>query len=426
MQSNAPNVPALESGFSLSPQRATATKSPSPSPISSCSTISQPGSYALTKNLKAPSGQICITIENTSKTTLNCQKHSVTSTVAVLVSNMNGYTVENCSLQPESAGFVFEVDNSSNGTITDNTVGHTSSTPQPIVAPISISHSTGLTVQANTFYQQFQESFSTGSVISKNTFGCPLSNCGAMIVSVDGSLNQMLSNKMNGDAGTDAPEWSPGADDGIDPEDESSDLIEGNTIENVWDCGIETYGVVTSTTISNNTISNAATCGVGGWYFMSLSNSTISGNAVSGSSNLLQFFRSQGLRPAGFAAPNWPADTGVYFTGNTFSGNTFTKPYSNGNGSGNGYSSFIPFTSNNGLPYYLNYDPGNVGSGNTNPAPSQFHLSNNTFTNNNFGAKNPPVFFGEPALAGAVIDGGGNICAPTTYADYPLACGRPH
>jgi hypothetical protein len=427
-QSNAPSVPAVlpsaAAGSSfLSPEhkpKPTPTPKATPIIVSTCTTIAAPGTYELTGNVNGSTGQICIAIQNTSKVTLNCQNHTITGSGAVSVSNVVGYTVENCSLQPLSSGYLLDIENSSNGTITNNIVGYPSQTPGTTLAPINVAHSTGLSILSNTIYEAYQQNFSTGSVISKNTMSCPLTICASVIIMNLGSSNQVTDNKIDGGAGIDAADFTPGSDDGIDPADETSDVIESNTIKNVWDCGIEISGSITSATISKNAITNASNCGIGGWYNMSLSNSTIADNTVSGSADLFQFMRIYGLRPAGWAEPGWPADTGVFFTGNKFEKNTFTNPYPGGDGAGTGDSSFIPFD-DAGL--YMGYSGYPGSGGNTSPTPSQFYLSNNTFTKNNFGAN--PAYFGEPALKGAVIDGGGNICARTTYSDYPLACGKP-
>jgi hypothetical protein len=236
----------------------------------------------------------------------------------------------------------------------------------------------------------------------------------------DGSSNQIVNNTMDGESGTDGGTSAPGTDDDITLSDETSDLVESNTMKNVYDCALETWGEVASTTISKNTISNASNCGIGGWYFMSLSNSNIVGNTVNGAGQLFNFFRSLGLRPAGYKGPGSPAETGVYFTNNNFQGNTLTNSYA---GTG-GFASNIPFDESG---QYLGYngqissnDPGEVA-----PTPSQFHLSNNTFSGNDFGTVGQ-AFFGIPEVAGAVVDKGGNLCVAPGYAGYPLACGTPH
>jgi hypothetical protein len=390
--------------------------------VKACSDIAQPGTYALTTSLTVPSGQACFTIHDTSKVTLDCKNHTITASApAIEFTNVNGYTVKNCNLQPNGNGYILEIVSSSNGTITNDTVGHSSSSPQSLSTAVNVAHSTKLTVTSNTLYIPLQVQYSTGTVVSTNTFSCSLSICGSLIAFQSGSSNAAVSNKIDGKAGVDAPIHSPGSDDGVLLFDETSDLVQSNTIQNLWDCGLETYGEVASATISKNTITNASTCGIGGWYYLSLSNSTIANNTVNGSGDLFTFWRIYGLRPAGWNGPNSPAETGVYFTNNTFTSNTFTNSYQ----STGVESTYIPFVSGGS---YLAYD-GGINSGDVGevaPTQSQFHLANNTFTKNTFGPPNKNIaFLGDTLVPGAVIDGGGNICGKTAYPNYPLACGRP-
>lgn len=101
----------------------------------------------------------------------------------------------------------------------------------------------------------------------------------------------------------------------------------GEQISNVFDCGVETSGVIANAIIANNRISNIGICGIGGWYWNSLSGSSISGNTVEGAPALFQFFRVFGLRPAGFdGLHEMPADSAVLFNDNTFDGNRLVNP----------------------------------------------------------------------------------------------------
>jgi hypothetical protein len=416
---------------------ATPTVSPTPTstatsiPVSACTTITNSGSYTVTNNLTSgstPGGPACIIVQNTSGVTLNCQNHGITGVAPdISVTNVQTFTIENCSLdQTSNSSPPLAITGSSSGTLTGNTVGHEGPPAEPVTAYVSIAHSSNMTIESNTFHISVAVDFSTGSLITNNTFLCAVGGtgqtCGQNLAVDYGSQNQVTNNMMNGETAVNAPTntTTPGTDDGIDVGDETSDIIEGNTLKNYWDCGIESTGNLVSATISGNSITNATFCGIGGWYYMSLSNSTIANNTVNGSGALFKFWRIYGLRPAGAIGPGSPPDTGVYFTNNTFQGNTFSNSYDPGNG---GFASYIPFQQAGGLMDYsgsLNSnDPGEVV-----PASSQFHLSNNAFGGNEFSSANI-AFFGDVILAGTVVDKGGNRCVPDNEPNYPIVCGTP-
>jgi hypothetical protein len=219
---------------------------------------------------------------------------------------------------------------------------------------------------------------------------------------------------------TDQTSHSTGADDGIIVGDESKDAVFGNTISNTFDCGIEFLGDIGYSSFNNNTFTNTALCGIGGWYYISFHNNVVHGNAVSGAANLFTFMRYYGLRPANWNGHGAAADTGVYLTQNTFDGNSITNWYSTSYFQpANGYSVYIPFDQSGD---YLAFDNTLNHSNETFPTPSQFHLTGNSFSNNNFGPA--AAFFGEPAYPGAVTDQGNNVCVQQSLSDYPLACGR--
>ena len=91
---------------------------------------------------------------------------------------------------------------------------------------------------------------------------------------------------------------------------ESQDLVQNNTISNMYDCGIEGVGLVKNNTISNNKIDNTGYCGIGAWYSSSWQGNIISDNTVNNSPSLLTFFfatRKYGAKPSK-----------AYFTDNIF------------------------------------------------------------------------------------------------------------
>jgi parallel beta-helix repeat protein len=279
---------------------------------------------------------------------------------------------------------------------------------------VNVGHATDVRIEQNTFNAPYQQYYSQRVVISSNTFvnqrrGAAFA--AAMILSDSGSANRVVGNTIDG-------KWvgfgQTEIDDGIVVGDESGDVVSENTISNVFECGIETSGVIADTTISNNDITRTGFCGIGGWYWNSLRASTISGNVVTAVPTLFYFYRVLGLRPAGYdSLHEMPADTAVFFSDNLFDGNRLVDP-----SAGALYSSI--------LHLYNNLDFNGVTSsaipGERVPGPSDFVLTNNVFRNNDFGHALPAPAFGSPIVPGRVVDGGGNVCNNAGGAPYPLAC----
>ena len=110
-------------------------------------------------------------------------------------------------------------------------------------------------------------------------------------------------------------------------------------------------------------------------------------------------------------------DPAVYFEGNLFSGNRLV------NGTP-GRFSVMPIYDY--IFYFIQnqfYQEGPI-PGTRIVQPSDFKISNNTFTQNNFG-QGPPLFIflsSPPFTPGVIIDGGGNRCSPPASGPYPLVC----
>ena len=142
----------------------------------------------------------------------------------------------------------------------------------------------------------------------------------------------------------------------------------------------------------------------------------IVGNSADNTLQLFLFNRRGGLRPAGFDSQHrMPADTAIEFHDNVFERNSLTHP------SGNVASSQIPLYAS--MLYTTSAYPFTV-DGQRDPSDGEWNLMNNTFTGNQFGTSTPPPGFGNSEVRGAVVDGGGNVCATSQTTPYPLACGR--
>jgi hypothetical protein len=151
-------------------------------------------------------------------------------------------------------------------------------------------------------------------------------------------------------------------------------VIEGNTIRNVWDCGIERLGNSTdSITIRNNDITSAAECGLGGWFSAGWRDSIIADNTVSNSGAFARIY---------FSATQNKGIDHITFRNNVFENNRFQYPSSMG----------LPSVS-------IDYA--------TATAKFPVDIGNNTFRNNDFGSDIPV-----PRLAptAGFLDGGENIC----------------
>jgi parallel beta-helix repeat protein len=130
-----------------------------------------------------------------------------------------------------------------------------------------------------------------------------------------GHDNQVLRSTIDGGY-RDGPAQS-GRDDGIVLGDQQNDTIQGNSIANVFDAGIEGLDGVSSTTIANNTITHTGTDGIGAYWCTSWSGNTISGNTVSQSPNLFLF--TYQVDPT----KCFDVSTSGTFSGNRITGNVF-------------------------------------------------------------------------------------------------------
>jgi parallel beta helix pectate lyase-like protein len=193
----------------------------------------------------------------------------------------------------------------------------------------------------------------------------------------DGSNNRIVSNTIDGGwAGQPYPlgGFPPGADDGILIDNTGSLLIEGNSIRNVWDCGVERLGNRTdAVTIRNNDIANAGECGIGGWFAAGWQDSLVTDNTVSSSEKFGDFYYSP--------QQNRGVDH-ITFRNNVFENNRFIN------------------TLNRTMPSVtIDYVT----------ATSRFpiDIGNNIFRNNDFGGD---ILAPRLAPPFGFVDGGDNIC----------------
>jgi hypothetical protein len=177
---------------------------------------------------------------------------------------------------------------------------------------------------------------------------------------------------------------------------------------------VELSGTIGQISVSSNEVTRAGFCGIGGWYYLSLERSTISDNHVEQTGELLAFNRDGGLRAASSDPMTLrPADTAVLFRDNVFERNKYSNP--------TGYS-YWGLLESSDIPVYDSLDYVDYPPGDRIPQPSDYLISNNKLTANDFGVDRPAPNFGtNPIVPGMIVDGGGNRCAQPKSA-YPLSC----
>ena len=394
--------------------------SPTPPPadqpiiISSCGEITKSGKYILARNLLSVNAD-CLSIYDTTEVHLDCRDYSISVNpngrgfIPIDIKRVENFSIESCQLkipkQEPWSGFEFtiKIRDSKNGEIKKNIFENTS---------VPVSSSTHITIRDNRFADSvYVQDYTTGSIIENNIFSLSYEHDvtpSGMVELNFGSYNQVRGNKINGGAKGIMAEQIR-ADDGILLQYESFDRIEKNFVENNYDCGIETVGTITDTTIKNNHTKNNGECGIGGWYWSSWKGNVVSENIVENSPKMFQFSRIYGFRSTGWdPLQKLPADQSVIFQDNIFTGNKFVN------------ARVTPFDYPSSL-ITINL-PTQSGTGDVRlPLLSELIVKNNTFSNNDFSTTlKAPLF----APTGMIVDGGGNICAKSSEPDYPLACGR--
>jgi hypothetical protein len=374
--------------------------------LTTCGVITTPDTYVLTADLAAGGTQTeCLQVQGANPFTLDCQGHSVTGQVtgtsgapALDIQNTTGFTVKNCTFLTG-----VNITSSANGTFSGNTLG----TPSGWAVPLSLGNVHDVTVDSNTIHGVSAATSSFRVTYSANTISIPTGAPFAFYTLIGlggGWSNRIVNNTLDGKAAPGSYYPTFGADDCISMTTETADVIDGNTIENVWDCGIEIAGTSTSPplvsalTVSNNTFRNASNIAFGGFYWADLINSNVVNNTIEGAPQAFMFTHVQGLATG---------ENGIYFTGNSFIGNTFSNPNFIAD------SAYFPvggYTSDCGNQNCVaGTDPSSPG---TPVQPDQFFVLGNTFLNNNLGAGPSfgTVWLGTPAIPGAVLDLGYNTC----------------
>jgi hypothetical protein len=381
--------------------------------VAACTELTTPGSYRLNADLATAASQAsCISIHDVQDIQLDCAGHRIAGegnfgARALDIRNVRNFSIKNCVLSTYS----LEINDSSMGSFSRNTLfSATVGLPNSL---LNAWHASAVIFDNNTITGALQQFYGVGNTVSNNhvTAAAGEHSVAGTVVSNWGTHDRILGNVLNG--GWPGGACCNGADDGIILTDNDDAVVENNTINDVWDCGIEWLGTLTRATIRGNHVVNAANCAIGGWYWASLSDSVIASNTSEKSATLFSIFRAYGLRPAGSDSEHrLPADTAVVFTNNLFEGNIFKNP------SLLGAAGSFPLYSN------LGYSGISTLPGERAPGPGDFQLKNNVFRNNQFSTDVEGPGFGTGAvIPGAVVDGGGNKCRTPPGDNYPLKCG---
>ena len=394
--------------------------------LSSCQEITQSGNYVLDRDIRA-TGNGCLHINNVDSITIDCKNHAIILDMENIqlteqrkpllgMENVKNFIITNCIMKiinPSQVPSTIIISNSNDGVISRNTFYDPTIISSGIDDfSILLDHTSNIKFSDNVVYSIYQQHYSNNNIIENNILSPTLKTLKQINDPIDldhGRGNIIRNNKINGKWDGSAVYLQVGADDGIVLTDESDDLIEKNKIENNWDCGIETAGLITNTKIIGNNIKNSGVCGIGAWYYNSWKGNEVSGNIVDIAPVLLSLFRDRGLRPQ---------DDYVYFKDNIFNGNRFINARQGLNARPESlYSSWIAMNNLETIPINPDITPGDRPI-----TPNDVIVGNNIFTNNDFGVIKRAPFLIPGSM---IVDGGGNICSEPTIANYPLKANYP-
>lgn len=365
--------------------------------VSACGEIKKPGKYLLVADLINTKTEPCIKFQDVKNASLDCQNHTIIShneDYNIYVKGSSDFKIKNCKLQSsvtlpsDRVQHVLRIEDSKRGEVSGSTIGGNFAT---------VSGSTVVTLHNNTFTNQFSIYKSNHITITQNNF----SNNIDPITLDSGSDNSVISNVIDGksDGILHNDGNNIGADDGIVIKNESRDMIQGNAIKNVYDCGIETIGYMFDSKVISNSVKNAGVCLLGGWYWTSLKGNLIKDNVGDDMPRLFVFWRSNGLLST---------EQYVYFKDNVFENNKFINPRKV---IGNNEEDWFMEAS------YITMESSDVPS--LSIPGSKIIIGNNVFKNNNFTTIAGSVVFSPVNM---IVDGGGNICPATTDLNFPLKC----
>ena len=331
--------------------------------IAACGTFSGAGPFTVLADISSTNIN-CLRFTSNVGATLDCGGHDVSS---IGLTSVQQFTIRNCMMH---AGLPMTLRVFSSR---DVLVEHSD-----VLGSAYVNGSQNVTLSSNTFrWPVLPPNFS--AFISSEVYF------------IDGQNNRILNNTIDGgwDGALGSTYQHQGTDDGVIINNEIGPVIDGNTIQNIFDAGVEP-GVSDApirATIQNNTIVNAGYTGIGGYYVRGWDNSVFRNNTVRHSPSLL-YFTLSGTPNSGIQSMTL---TNCQFLDNTLIDQVALPPVYGGQ-----------MTS----VFAVNYLAGGL----------PFTVSGNLVRGNNFGTAG--IAPSLQPLAG-FIDGGGNICR----TGGSLACG---
>ncbi len=352
--------------------------------LSTCGSITTPGTFVLTADVVAPADTTCLDVHDTSNVTIDCRGHAITSTASTVattiinVSNVSGFNLYNCTVNPAPAGAPnYMNEGLALAGVTGGTIQHDQFLQRTMVV---LSQTSGLSFVDDTVVGIVQSDHGSANSYRWLRAGVP-GFAGAAVLSLGfGDHETVQYSTLDGNGGT-GPNGNFGMDNALTLQWETAATVDSNVLANVWDCDLETLGLITGAQITNNQLNHATYCGLGAWWWTSWRSNIVRNNRVDASAQMLALYRLGGLDTA-------HGETTVYFDHNTFDSNGFTQP-----------------TGQNGA--YVDLAPAD----NEALAAVPLVTGANLVTGNDWSATPyPPVLL----PAAMFVDGGGNRCHPST------------
>jgi hypothetical protein len=319
--------------------------------VSGCQYVVMPGRYVLSIDLPAR-GTPCLIIMGVASVAIDCAGHAVGD---IVVNNASAVTISNCTITDSQPVGMASV----NGVTIDHCA---------LTSPDAV----GLRVTSGWNVAVVQDTVAT----SQN-------GTAASIWFSGGGNNRVINSTLTG--GYDGGEDESGTDDGVVIQNETNDTIQGNTISQMFDMGVEGAGAVGNTLIADNTFTANGITGVGALYCTSWTNDVVRDNIVTQTPTLAFFGYQTGAFCGATQLPGM-------LVNNQFVGNVFSTPAQGG------------FTG----PFVRARMDVNG------PAT----VMGNLLQGNDFGPNDGPSL---TPLSG-FIDGGGNICGPLNPALSNFVC----
>jgi len=261
--------------------------------VRECRAITTPGTYTLDADLSS-SLSACLTISNVTAVTIDCGGHSISSIGPM-----------------PNGGYALTIKGSSSVTVQSCT----------FLGSISIDASRESRIVHNRIVGSYTQNASSSTTFADNTVTFDPSKPAAsgIVALFSGSGNTVEDNRLDGAWDGDASHWGrQGSDDGVQLTNESGDVVQRNSIQNVYDAGIEGIGVLNNTLIANNTIINSGYTGIGSYHGTNWTGDTIRGNEVSRSPCFASIEFTDNRQDASI--------TSAIFQNNLFESNRFRSP----------------------------------------------------------------------------------------------------